>query len=220
MDRLDHLVAEHLETRLLDPERLADMLTSHLDRHEEQDARRRTQANELTKRAAEAEARLKRLYVAIESGVVDLDDPSLRERIEELKATRDQARMDAERARAAIETAGQSLTPTQLTKFASVTRRRIRGKDGGYRRDHLRAFAQRVEVAEHEVRIIGSHNELLRLLTSSNGAESAANDVRTFVPRWRRGRDSNPRYPFGVYSLSRGAPSTTRPPLRATHGLS
>src|SRR5690606_29126466 len=30
---------------------------------------------------------------------------------------------------------------------------------------------------------------------------------------WRRGRDSNPRYPFGVYALSRRAPSTTRTPL-------
>ena len=31
---------------------------------------------------------------------------------------------------------------------------------------------------------------------------------------WRSGRDSNPRYPFEVYSLSRGALSTTQPPLR------
>ena len=31
---------------------------------------------------------------------------------------------------------------------------------------------------------------------------------------WRRGRDSNPRY-VAVYTLSRRAPSTTRPPLRA-----
>src|SRR5690625_1105327 len=30
----------------------------------------------------------------------------------------------------------------------------------------------------------------------------------------RRGRDSNPRYGVTVYSLSRGAPSATRPPLR------
>jgi hypothetical protein len=30
---------------------------------------------------------------------------------------------------------------------------------------------------------------------------------------WRSGRDSNPRYGFAVYSLSRRAPSTTRPPL-------
>ena len=29
----------------------------------------------------------------------------------------------------------------------------------------------------------------------------------------QRGRDSNPRYPCGVYTLSRRAPSTTRTPL-------
>ena len=31
---------------------------------------------------------------------------------------------------------------------------------------------------------------------------------------WRSGGDLNPRYPFGVHSLSRGAPSATRPPLQ------
>src|SRR5438309_11740625 len=35
---------------------------------------------------------------------------------------------------------------------------------------------------------------------------------------WRSGRDSNPRYGFAVYSLSRRAPSTTRPPLRIFAG--
>lgn len=35
---------------------------------------------------------------------------------------------------------------------------------------------------------------------------------------WRSGGDLNPRYPFGVHSLSRGAPSATRPPLQ--HGRS
>ena len=61
MDRLDHLVADYLEHRLLDPHRVQDMLAAHLDRREEQDGRRRAQANELAKRAAEAEQRLKRL---------------------------------------------------------------------------------------------------------------------------------------------------------------
>ena len=36
---------------------------------------------------------------------------------------------------------------------------------------------------------------------------------------WRRGRDSNPRYPRGVYRFSRPAPSTTRPPLRIVRPL-
>ncbi|XSC42325.1 hypothetical protein ACF1BQ_028170 [Bradyrhizobium sp. RDT10] len=32
--------------------------------------------------------------------------------------------------------------------FADVARERLRLRDGGYRRDHLRALAQRIEVAE------------------------------------------------------------------------
>jgi hypothetical protein len=58
MDRLDHLVARHLEKRLLEPERLCDLLAIHLDRREERDERRRAHAAELTNRAAAARARL------------------------------------------------------------------------------------------------------------------------------------------------------------------
>ena len=36
---------------------------------------------------------------------------------------------------------------------------------------------------------------------------------------WRRRRDSNPRYAFDVYSLSRGAPSAARPRLLTTNFL-
>ena len=42
--------------------------------------------------------------------------------------------------------------------------------------------------------------------------------VKSPEMRWRSGRDSNPRYAFDVYSLSRRAPSTTRPPLRMHPG--
>jgi hypothetical protein len=37
---------------------------------------------------------------------------------------------------------------------------------------------------------------------------------------WRRERDSNPRWAFDPYTLSRGAPSTTRPSLRRSINLS
>lgn len=48
--------------------------------------------------ARQAELRLKRLYDAIEAGVADIDDPALKDRIGGLKAIRDQAKADAERA--------------------------------------------------------------------------------------------------------------------------
>lgn len=53
---------------------------------------------ELNKRATEAEAKLKRLYEAIENGLINMADLSLKDRIAELTAIRDQAQADAARA--------------------------------------------------------------------------------------------------------------------------
>lgn len=50
----------------------------------------------------------------------------------------------------------------------------LRLEGGGYRRDHLRALAQRVEVADTEVRIMGSNSELLRTLVAASRVKSAA----------------------------------------------
>lgn len=80
------------------------------------------------------------------------------------------------------------------SRLAALTaRERIRIDGGGCRRDHLRALAQRVEVADREVRIIGSKSNLLQTLTAAAGVKSATPGVRSSVLNWRMGRDSNPR---------------------------
>ena len=221
MDKLDNLVAGHIEDRLLQPERLEEILATVLDRRQERAGRRGEHIAELNKRAAETDLRLKRLYDAIETGVADLDDPALKERIAGLKAIRDQAQADAERAQAMLESSGQqTITPAMVSKFARTARERIRIDGGGYRRDHLRALAQRVEVADGEVRIMGSKGNLLRTLAAASGVKSAAGGVPSSVLKWRRRRDSNPRYPVRVQRLSKAPPSATRPRLRQGATLS
>jgi hypothetical protein len=103
MEKLDSVVAEHIEQRLLQPKRLEQILAAVLHRREERGERRTAHIAELRKRAAEAEAKLKRLYDAIENGIADVSDPMLKERVTELKAVRDQARADAERAAGALD---------------------------------------------------------------------------------------------------------------------
>src|SRR5258708_36021651 len=125
-----------------------------LGRRQERAERRTAHIGELRKRAAETDANLKRLYEAIENGVADLADPMLKDRIAELKAIRDQAHTDAERAAGALERVGPSITPQSLKTFARQARKRMRTESGGYRRDYLRALAQRVEVDTQELRIM------------------------------------------------------------------
>ena len=197
MEKLDGVVIDHIEREFLDPSRLEIVLSAVLDRRQERGERRREHIAELNKRAAETELRLKRLYDAIEAGVAVLDDPALKDRIEGLRALRDQAKADSERAQAMLDSSTQqAITPQMVERFAATARKRMRIDGGGYRRDHLRAFAQRVEVAEREVFIKGSKDELLRTLTAIGGGKSVDSGVPSSVLKWRKRWDSNPRYGF------------------------
>ena len=172
--------------------RLEQLLSHVLDRRTERAERRKSHITELRKRASEADAKLKRLYDAIENGIADLSDPMLKDRVAELKATRDQARLDAERAQDAIERAEPVITPQALKTFARTARKRMRTDGGGYPRDHLRPLAQRVEVDQKELRIMGSKSALLRTLVAAESAKTAGFGVPSFVPKWRARREDLP----------------------------
>ena len=197
MDKLDRMVVSHIEERLLDPERIEEVLAALLDRRQESIERRSKHIAELNQRAAEADMRLKRLYDAIESGSLDPAESALGERIAGLTAVRDQARADASRIEAMLASSThQGLTGAAVRELALEARSRMRLGTGGYRRDHVRAFAQRIEVADDAIRIMGSKNTLLRTLVAAKGGKSAGTGVPGFIPKWRRRRDSNPRDGF------------------------
>ena len=192
MDKLDNLVADHIGDRLLRPKRLETILASVIDRRQERAERRREHLAELHRRITETDQRLGRLFDAIEAGMVDKDDAMAKERMASLKALRDRAAANAERTQLALDSSGnQGVSPDMLKGFARKARERIRLDDGGYRRDHLRALAQRVEVTDDEVRIMGSKSELLRRLVAASSVETAAFGVHSSVLKWRTREDSN-----------------------------
>jgi hypothetical protein len=241
MEKLDDLVAGHIEVRLLQPERLEEILSSVLDRRHERTERCHEHIAELNKCAAEADVRLKRLYDAIENGVADLDDPALKERVAGLKAIRDQAHAEAEHGRAMLAGAGnKAIPPSMVHTFAATARERMR-TGGGYRRDHIRALAQRVEVADGEVRIMGSRRDLLRTLKPSRAENpprpwfavlfrsGVPYEIRTRVtavkgrcpgPLDERDRPSQPTFPSGRRWVADTPPTVKhrRPPVvRQSH---
>jgi hypothetical protein len=118
-------------------------------------------------------------------GFTDPKKGTLKDRITELKAIRDQARADTERAEGAIERLGPAITIQSVKKFARTARKRMRIEGGGYRRDYLRALTQRVEVDTKELRIMGSKIELLRTLVAASSAKTAGFGVPSSVPKWR-----------------------------------
>lgn len=193
-DAADAAVIHHLENRLLEPKRLASMMDNIIDRRDAFVQRRSKHIADLRKRATETEAKLQRLYQAIENGMADPNDRSLKSRIFELREIRDGLEGEATRTAAAVERMGTSLTPALLKQFAKATRDMLRSENGGYRRDLLKAVAQRVEVSpKGGLRVSGCKVELLRAISANNGIESAALDVHTREPVWRALLDSNQR---------------------------
>ncbi|WP_369823214.1 recombinase family protein [Caulobacter sp. UNC279MFTsu5.1] len=194
MDIVDAAVVHYLETRLLDPRYLTELMTSVIDRRQAWIDQRHKHVADLRKRATEAQARLNRLYDAIEAGAADASDPDLKGRITELKALRDGVNGDADRAERAINRLGPIVTPELLAQFAEATKRALRNEDGSFRRDTLRAIAQRVEIkSKVEAEVSGCRVELFRSLAAANGSRDAAVAVPSRVPEWRALLDSNQR---------------------------
>ncbi|MBS1097000.1 hypothetical protein JK191_05310 [Gluconobacter sphaericus] len=90
MDLLDTLVMEHFATRLLTKDRLGVILEALLTQYAANQNHDAARQESLRHASREAEQKLQRMYAAIENGVVDATDPTLRGRLDALKAQRDE----------------------------------------------------------------------------------------------------------------------------------
>ena len=199
MEKLDDLVAEHIADRLLQPERLEEILASVLDRRQERAERRREHIAELNKRAAETDLRLKRLYDAIEAGVADLDDPALKERIASLKAIRDQAQADADARR---RDAGDVGPASDHAANGPEVRQDGARADQDRRRRLSSRPSPRARPARRGRGPRGPHHRLERQSASDadrRGRRKVGYARRSqFCSELAEGRDSNPRYGFST----------------------
>ena len=187
MDKLDDLVIGRLADQLLTPERVGQLLLGLMDR---QTARDQDYANRLTAlraKLSEAEARLGRLYQAIENGIADPNDPTLKDRLAAVKAERDIAQVAFDRAVAEMRPDAR-ITEEKIAAFVEVMRTNVLTGDIPFRRAWLRAMIDNVEVDDTEIRIHGRRTVLERLVMGG-GASPAG--VPSFVRKWRTRHDSN-----------------------------
>ena len=82
----------------------------------------------------------------------------------------------------------RAITPHMIDALSQAARSSLRIEEGGYWRDHLRAFAQRIEVAD-----MGRKLELLQTIVAASSRETVASAVRSSILKlkWRTRHDSN-----------------------------
>src|SRR5271155_4674184 len=147
-----------------------------------------TRLTSLRAKISDSESRLGRLYGAIESGVADLNDQTLKDRVAAVKTERDLAQIAWDRAVAETNPRAR-ITDEKIATFVETMRSNVLTGDTPFRRAYIRSVIDQVEVDDDEIRIWGRKGVLERLPPAPGRGGAAG--VPRFVRKWRARRDSN-----------------------------
>jgi site-specific DNA recombinase len=138
MDRLDEAVMERISDQLLTPERVGALLRGLMDRQTRKDDDLTSRLSALRAKLSDAEARLGRMYQAIENGIANPTDPTLKDRVAAIKTERDIAQAAFDRAVAEMRPEAR-ISEDKIAAFVEVMRQNVLTGDTSFRRAYLRA---------------------------------------------------------------------------------
>jgi site-specific DNA recombinase len=189
MERLDDLVMGEIAKRVLDPQRLTAMLQRYIALASERDGHSKERLARHRRDHAEAKAGITRLLELTEKGVMDVEDPELRERLIGLKLKRDELAGQIADLQKQMASSEPTITPEKIERLIKLLRDKLFGPEPDVRQAYARLVMSEVKVTKEEVRISGSNATLAR--AASHGTEIPAPAVLSFVREWRTRHDSN-----------------------------
>ena len=178
--QLDTQVIEGLKQKLFTPERMGKVLSSLRQRHAARDATVVERQRVLKVELNEIRSKLDRLNLAIENGVIELDD-DIKGRIGSLKERRDIIEASLARITQNIG-ANVELDSDRIAKFSDLMQRKLEDGDVKTRRTYLSSVIDRIEVDDDAIRVFGRKDVLADAIAGRN---SPAGNVSGFVRKWR-----------------------------------
>ncbi len=189
MPVLDGIVLESLEERIFAPDRLEALLRGLIDRARNKTTVNASKAKDLRKKLREVEGRIERLYAALADGTVG-DTDMFRRSLAQIEGEREESLRMIAALEKHREVPRHLLTKSNIARFATVARARLREENASLRKGYMRHLVSRVEVGDREIRISGPHASLADgVLDSGSGAAG----VPSFVQGWWARQDSNLR---------------------------
>lgn len=193
MDKLDTVVLDALEQRLLTSERLRDLLSSWLDHSNHATESRREKLRQLRSRKTSLGAGLERLLDLVAEGHLTASDPRFAKKHADQKAQLTQVEADIVLLERQLANSEKRITPELIKRFAQLMRERLRDDDPTLRQYYVRSIVGRVEVGNQEIRIVGS-TKALEHAVGRLGAKPSF-PVPIIEREWCARQDSNLRPP-------------------------
>jgi site-specific DNA recombinase len=213
MDRLDDIVTGELAKRILRPERLRELLERYLRTASDRQDLNRERLAKLRQAHKDAEAAITRLLGLVEKGLMDVEDPNLRERLIGLRLQRDELASDIAALQKRLASGEPVITEDKIDRLAALLRDKLYGGSPELRQAYARLMLREVTVREGEIRISGSKAVLARAAAQSIGQTPPA--VLSFVREWRAGRDSNLLSGLNAMHVCLPGLALRKPPVRS-----
>ncbi|WP_439543388.1 recombinase family protein [Hyphomicrobium sp.] len=189
MDRLDEVVTNEVASRILHPERLRALLEAYVRSSASRADDNKERLSRMRQTHKETQAAIVRLLELVEKGVMEAEDPSLKERLVGLKVQRDELARDIGELQKRVTSGEPALTADKIEKFAALLGDRLRNGPPEFRQAYARLAMREVTVTDQEIRISGSKAVLAR--AAAQGLDNAPPGVLSFVREWRARKDSN-----------------------------
>ncbi len=193
MAKLDEIVVGEVARRVLEPKRLGDLLETYVKSATANSDHDRECLAEARRSHKEAEAGIARLLGLVEKGLMDAEDPALRERLIALKLQRDETAKEAADIQKRITSGTSVITPTKIIRVSELLRDKLYNGPPEFRQAYARLILDEVSVTDEEICISGSTAVLAR--AASEGVDIPTPAVLSFVQEWRARRDSNSQPP-------------------------
>ena len=187
--KLDDIVLDAIEQRLLTSERLRDLLSGWLDFTSEAIEARRETLRQLKSRQTHLEGGIDRLLDLVAEGHFTASDPRFSKKHAELATQFAHVKADIIMLERQLANSERRITPDLIEKFAKLMRERLRSEDATLRRYYARAIIGRVEVGDQRIRIIGSSKALEHAVGGT--LDRPVGSVPSIEREWRTRQDSN-----------------------------
>jgi site-specific DNA recombinase len=189
MEKLDAIVLDALEERVLAPERLPQLLTAFLEKSDESDQRRREELALLRGARTNSEGALNRLYELVEQGLASPSDRDFAERLTHHRQRIAALTADIASLERQLASSQRRITPDVIGRFGKLLRDGLRADNPALRQAYTRLLIDEVTVQADKLQIRGSRKALERAVIAT--AASGGGKVPSFAGEWRTRQDSN-----------------------------
>jgi len=183
MEKLDRIVLEAVEERVLAPDRLPELLSAFLEKSDESDQRRREELGLIKAARTNSEGALNRLYELVEQGLASPSDRDFAERLTHHRQRIAALTADITSLERQLASSQRRITPEVIGKFGSLLRDDLRGHNPALRQAYVRMLIDQVAVEADQVYIRGSRKALERAVIAT--AASTPGMVPSFAREWR-----------------------------------